>query len=189
MQVGVLLTIKKLSKDGKVLFEQRKQSESLVQAFINGIRMFMVTGIGDSLPDTSGTSRTVYRDTDDFWVNAPAGDSNYGVVVGTDPTAVDLTQYALLAQLTEGTGVGNISHQATTVTSPVYTATKCSFHIQRSFINNTGALITVRETGLYGILVSGGVNYPYMFARDVITAIDLADGETLFVDYEFEISV
>jgi hypothetical protein len=110
---------------------------------------------------------------------APAGDTSAGILLGTSDTPVSLAQYNLLGLISHGTGSGQLSYGATVVEDLTIGATYY-FRIIRTFTNNSGASITVREIGLF----LKPHPYSYMFARDVPTSpITIPDGSTLTVRY------
>jgi len=116
---------------------------------------------------------------------APAGDVSAGIVVGSSDTPVSLGQYSLGALIGHGNGSGQLIYGATVVES----LTKNSiwyFRIIRTFTNNSGATVTVREIGLYvrlGLTTSPSY-YSCMLARDVPTSpINVPNGSTLTLRY------
>ena len=121
-------------------------------------------------------------------VLAPAGEDNYGILVGTDSTPFDVMQYSLGAKISHGTGSGQLSYgeQSTIVGTAEYE------QWQRSFDNNSGADITVREIGMAcrtTKLFDGTSETHYiLLARDVITPTTVPNGGRLTVRYTFRIN-
>jgi hypothetical protein len=134
------------------------------------------------LLDTSNTARNitiVTNSTGNFGGAAPAGDTSAGILVGTSDSPVSLAQYNLLGLIPNGTGAGQLSYGATVV-EDLTTDTTYFFRIVRTFTNNSGASITVREIGLF----LKPNQYSYMFARDVPTSpISVPNGSTLTLRY------
>jgi hypothetical protein len=134
------------------------------------------------LLDTSNTARGIVIGTGgsgNFGGAAPAGDTSAGILLGTSDTPVSLAQYNLLGLIPNGTGSGQLSYGATVVEDLTIGATYY-FRIIRTFTNNSGASITVREIGLF---LKPHI-YSYMFARDVPPSpITVPDGSTLTVRY------
>jgi hypothetical protein len=134
------------------------------------------------LLDTSNTARAlqiVSGASGNYGGAAPAGDTSAGILVGTSDTPVSLAQYNLLGLITHGTGSGQLSYGATGVENLTIDSTYY-FRIIRTFTNNSGASITVREIGLF--LKPAGNSY--MFARDVPTSpITVPAGSTLTLRY------
>jgi hypothetical protein len=139
--------------------------------------------------DTGGSARSLVLGAGSAAVNlggaAPSGESTAGIVVGTSDTPVTLSQYNLQAPISHGTGAGQLSYGATTV-EPLVKDTTWYFRVIRTFTNNSGASITVREIGLFVRLGMGGSPYNFncMLARDVLTSpITVPNGSTLTVRY------
>jgi hypothetical protein len=141
------------------------------------------------LADTSGTARHIMLGTSASGVTlggcAPAGETSAGIVVGSSDTPVSLSQYSLGALITHGTGSGQLTYGATNVET-LSKDTTWLFRIVRTFTNNSGASVTVREIGLYvrlGMYPSPNY-YSCMLARDVPTSpISVPNGSTLTVRY------
>jgi hypothetical protein len=134
------------------------------------------------LIDTTGASRPFGLEagtTGSFGGLAPAGDTSAGILVGTSDTPVSIGQYNLLGLISHGTSAGQLSYGAT-VTEDIITDTTILFRIVRTFTNNSGATITIREIGLF--LKPRGQSF--MFARDVPpTPISVPNGSTLTIRY------
>jgi hypothetical protein len=134
------------------------------------------------LLDTTNTSRALglFSDASGTYGGiAPAGDTSAGILVGTSDTPVSLAQYNLLGLISHGTGSGQLSYGATVV-EDLTIETTYYFRIIRTFTNNSGASITVREIGLF---LKPHVQ-SFMFARDVPTSpITIPSGSTLTVRY------
>jgi hypothetical protein len=134
------------------------------------------------LLDVTNAARALnlYADaTDTLGGSAPAGNTSAGILVGTSDTPVSLAQYNLLGLIAHGTGAGQLSYGATNVDSLVTDATYY-FRIIRTFSNNSGASITVREIGLF----LKPTPQSFMFARDVpASAITIPNGSTLTLRY------
>jgi hypothetical protein len=141
------------------------------------------------LIDTSNSARSLLlgggTSTSVVGGNAPAGTADSGIVVGTSDTPVSLGQYNLQSPIAHGTGSGQLSYGAITVESLVKD-TAWYFRVIRTFTNNSGASITVKEIGLFVRFgMFGGPNYfSCMLARDVpSTPITIPSGSTLTVRY------
>jgi len=134
------------------------------------------------LLDTTNTARPLklYADSSGYYGGvAPAGDTSAGILVGTSDTPVSLAQTNLLGLIAHGTGSGQLSYGATVV-EDLTIDTTYYFKIIRTFTNNSGASITVREIGLF----LKPNEYSFMFARDVpASAITIPNGSTLTLRY------
>jgi hypothetical protein len=182
-------------KNGKLIEKGKFPSKSWVGNLIRLLNMLWdtwasVTSTGSVYyyytktlyVDTSGSARMlgiISGATGSFGGEAPAGDTSAGILVGTSDTPVSLGQYNLLGLIPHGTGSGQLSYGATVV-EDLTIDTTYFFRIIRTFTNNSGASITVREIGLFLKTVSPG----FMFARDVPPSpITVPAGSTLTIRY------
>jgi hypothetical protein len=137
---------------------------------VNTARGFsIVSGVGSTL----------------FGAEGGVGDVGAGIVVGSGDTPVNLGQYALASLITHGTGSGQLSYGTTTVET-LTKDTAWYFRVIRTFTNNSGGSVTVKEIGLYVRLWLRESPYYYscMFARDVLPApVTVPNGSTLTVRY------
>lgn len=115
----------------------------------------------------------------------PAGNTNYGPVVGTGTGAYDFDNYALGTLIAHGTGSGQLGYSITTFNAPTTSGNDRYFEIIRTFQNNSGAQITVNEIGLYG----NSSSVYFCLARDLPTAIDIPSGQTLTLTYKVKITL
>jgi hypothetical protein len=186
-------------KNGKLLSKGKLPAKSWVGNVI-GILSGMISlwsgGSGGSyftsrsdLVDTSGAARPFtlgsYTSSVTLGGCAPAGEATAGIVLGTSDTPVTLSQYNLQAPISHGTGSGQLSYGATTVESLVKNTT-WYFRVIRTFTNNSGASITVKEMGLIVRLGYGAGSFYFnaMLARDVLsTPVTIPNGSTLTVRY------
>jgi hypothetical protein len=114
--------------------------------------------------------------------------NDYGIVVGTNDTAFGFDQHALGALIASGNAAGQLAYQAQLNSVQAYTAGTKTWKTthKRLFNNNSGALITVKESALYwkGLIFYDQVA-AYMLERNVpATPIDVAIGAQLTVTYE-----
>ncbi len=127
------------------------------------------------------------------------GTGGFGIMVGDGDTAFDPDQYALASKIAHGSGAGELSHGAMDRPSRLYHNMDCDprrtvqpyewrVTATRSFTNNSGAAITVRETGLYwyGCLFNG-THTTFMTARDVLsTPVEVPNLGVLTVSYRMD---
>jgi hypothetical protein len=136
-----------------------------------------------TLKDITGAENSATRQGTTFRVSGPLGDDEIGPVVGTGDTAVTITDYALGAQIAEGTGAGQMEHLGTTISAVTVAAPYASFTVSRTITNNSGTTITVKECGLYCWTTTSQVQLA-MILRDVLGApLDVVDGGSITVDY------
>jgi len=181
-------------KDGKLIQKGKFPAKSWVGNIIRLLNALWNVWSGASsatryyiytpsvLLDTTNTTRALGLVTDasgNYGGAAPAGDTSAGILVGTSDTPVSLAQYNLMGLIAHGMGAGQLSYGATNVESLV-TDTTYYFRIIRTFSNNSGASITVREIGLF----LKPIAQSFMFARDVpASAITIPNGSTLTLRY------
>jgi hypothetical protein len=181
-------------KDGKLLQKGKFPAKSWVGNIIRllyvfwkawssaGSGTYTVYNTASGLLDTSNSTRffsVVSGASGSYGGAAPAGDTSAGILLGTSDTPVTLAQYNLLSLIAHGTGSGQLSYGATVV-EDLTIDTTYYFRIIRTFTNNSGASITVREIGLFLKICSPG----FMFVRDVPTSpITIPNGSTLTLRY------
>jgi hypothetical protein len=125
-----------------------------------------------------------------------AGDNTLGIVVGTGDGAESFEGYALQTIIAHGTGAGQLSYQAMANAVPSYNAgTKVFTAVhRRSFVNNSGNTITVKETGfIYGLAYTASGSFPtwdkFLMSRDLLASpVNVTNGATLTVDYTFTLT-
>lgn len=107
-----------------------------------------------------------------------------GIVVGTSSSPEDFDGYAMEAQISNGSGSGQLEHMAPTMgsTSPIYDSTEKNFSnsFSRIFKNNSGATIGVNEVGIIG----HSNTTRFLFERTVLPeTITIPTGSFLEVTY------
>lgn len=158
-------------RHGRVIKRIRRRSRSYVIAFLDSLNATW-SQTNRSVTDTAGTVQTIQTNMR-MDLTAPATNAAYGPVVGTGTTAVAITDSKLVTPIVHGTGAGQMEYQVTAVSAPSTSGSTRSCTVQRVFINNSGASITIQECGVYGLdlqtskyfclvrdLVSGGLAVP-----------------------------
>lgn len=193
---GVQLLIRTVVTDpkGKVISDSgQKKARSFIIQFLEFLYAhFWCIATDYDATDVAGNENTIwignqstYRQ---FNIGALVNDSLYGIVVGTGNTPADNEDNKLETQLTEGTGLGNITHGAMDVTdTPSVVGANVDWEILRSFPNNTGSTITIREAGIY---VNAFPAYYHCVIRDVLgIPVVLPDKCALTVYYTLRTTV
>jgi len=180
--------------DGKVIHDSgQKPSRSYVIQFLELIRYFFDGPATGTATDVTGAESFIYHATwaskDQARVDAPINISTYGIVVGSSNTAETNTDFKLGTQMTEGTGAGQITHNECTIDAiAAIVGANVDLVIKRSFTNNTGALRTVKEVGIYVVMI--GQNKFHCLTRDVLGApIDVPASCSLTVYYTMRTTV
>ncbi|MBA7639846.1 hypothetical protein ES703_47506 [subsurface metagenome] len=179
-------------RDGKVIGRERHKLRSYVRAYNHLLNAQARTIEGPPDPaittkDTGNTERNIHYADIAFRCNAPIGTTTYGIRVGTDNTAVDIEQYALIAEIAQGSGAGQMEHQAVVFTDIGVAANVCSFEVERVILNNSLGVINVAEGAIYcqGKDTLGTTRY-FMIARDLIT-LAVPDGGAITVTYTLRV--
>lgn len=152
---------------GKVVSCESRRAHSFLKQWNELIYAHLNAGGAVTIKDTSGINRSHAAHANDFVMNGGAGVTSYGIVVGTGITPVTLSDYAVGTPIAEGTGAGQMNYLATSVGQSTITPPICGFTISRSAVNNSGAIITVREAGLY---VRMGASYYACVVRDIFAS-------------------
>mgnify|MGYP000241628615 CR=1 FL=1 len=191
-------------RGGKLISKSREKAHSWLKQFIQFILANFVCRYGTTEEAFMITIKTVDgADTNapiPYTVNAhyevmcswaSAGDDEYGIVVGSNGDANTHDQYALNSKISHGTGSGQLSYSEMILEELAEPITgQYQFRMIRSFTNNSGASIDVREHGLYIKSHLGGVDGVYCVIREVpSTPQTIPDGATLTVRYIFSITV
>jgi len=195
--------------DGKLLSKLETESRSFVQNLAKVLASAFsavggeaggVSGVQRSttVTDYNGLERTVWT----HWysgdvingggvflaMNADAGVDSYGILVGSGSTPVSYNDYNLALKISHGTGAGQLTYQSHS-TSSSFSSTSSYVEINRTFVNNSGSTVTVREVGLMARAYWKDVNAvrqdeKYLVARDVLPApVDVPNLATLVVRY------
>lgn len=176
--IGLNLEIGAWDAKGKLFHQERVLSRSPVKQLLQTLLAQFKISIGAYVKDTSGTLRSLT--TSPIQVVSNAGETLWGLVLGTNNTPVDMLDYKLVAQILEGSGAGQLLHQACQFDDDVTVADPdCTFDMWRNFNNNSGASITVKETAVYAKVST----YYFCIVRDVPTEIVVPDGGGCYIRY------
>lgn len=193
MREQLRYTVEVRDKNGRRLSRESRKSRSYVRQW-NDILYFLIGAVDRAITDTGNTSRTCDRSaqgaTSLRFDGAATGDTR-GVVVGTGNAAVTISDYALETQIAHGTGLNELTYGASTETAPTVAGVSISFTTTRSFINDSGAAITVKEIGIY---ISSqdtlAVLRFFCMVRDVLAAAqNVPDGGAITVTYTLTVTV
>ena len=113
--IDIRLTVTVKDKDGKIIKVHKQKSHSFVANFLAGIANCWVRSSGNS--GTSTFPMVIVNNSSDYTVsggaiNAPAGNSTYGIVIGTGTATPKPSDYELGNQINNGTGTGEITYNA-----------------------------------------------------------------------------
>jgi len=178
-------------KDGNVEKHPWQQSRSFVQQFLQGLEALLYQTDVWTV-DMGGSSRLIRFSkyaSPNQWMDGDAGVANKGLLVGTDNTAVTVTDYDLGAQIDHGSGAGELVYGVTSFLAPRAVGANMDLYISRVFQNSSGGLITVNEVGLAvttEITAGGGVFL--LFAHDLLT-VAIANGASAAIQYTLRTTV
>jgi hypothetical protein len=109
--------------------------------------------------------------------SSPAGNTTYGIVVGTGDTAVVYTNHDIETKIAHGTGAGQLSYGAHSPLSVSYDSELLSFGITRTITNSSGSTITVKEVAIICAHVNGYNTAYFLLDRHVFeTSVPMVDG-------------
>jgi hypothetical protein len=203
----LILELEVRDKNGKLLNRKKTPAKSWLKQFIAILKGEFATRHGTttgnantSVVDETGTARSyplqasggVSSYTMNLATLGDAGDVTQGIIVGTSDTANSLTTYALGGKIATGTGAGQLIYGAESVeevSNP--SGNDLQFRLTRTFTNNTGSTITVKEVGLLIKKFDSSSNSrSFLAARDVLpSAVDVPDGATLTIRYVVKITI
>lgn len=195
--------IEKFGKNGKKK-TPRYKSKSFVHAFLKLLFMRM-SKIDVDVIDTSNNTETLFSTAANILnINSRDGGGYYaidsessgssglgyshssGIVLGTDSTAVQVTDYKLWGHIIEGTDTGELEHFGQHFTSTEVSGSNAYFNVERIFRNGSGATIYIQEIGLYSL---SSTLTQFCLVRDVVSpSVAVDDGEYLKVLYKIQVT-
>ena len=162
-------------------------ANSLVKQFLQILKVrFSYVTLSSAVRDTGNTLRTYTYNTYSLRINAGAGVTTHGIVVGTGTDAVTISDYKLQTLIEHGNGAGQLSYGAVLFdnTDVTVSGSACYYDIKRVLTNNSGGNITVTEVGLYSVDSA----YYYMFDRTLYSKT-INNGAGAIFTYRMQISV
>ena len=183
-------------RNGKVLSQEEKKSRSFLGLWNKMIwtqmtgasyPALMVTDInGSSWPLGVGTSGNNFR------MNAGVENAAMGIVIGTSNTPVAISDYRMGALIAQGFGAGQMDYMAMVINASVVADPNCDFFMSRQMANNSGGLITVRESGIYVMMERSLSPFTAAYGcgvRDVFTTPqDVPDGGGITIEYTLRVT-
>ena len=127
-----------------------------------------------------------------FRMNGGAENPNMGIVIGTSDTPVNVSDYRLSGLITQGFGAGQMDYMAMVINPSVVADPNCDFFMSRQMANNSGGLITVRESGIYVMMERSLSPFTTAYGcgvRDVFTTPqDVPDGGGITMEYTLRVT-
>lgn len=123
-------------------------------------------------------------------LDAPAGDSSFGLVAGRGTAPVSIDDFRLATQYTEGSSSGQLVHSACSVESLAISGGVASFRVVRTFTNAYTSSQTITEVGLIARFTHYEYNQftetRFLIARDLlVTPIVLDPSKSVTFRYLF----
>ena len=182
---------------GMILFRAEEKSRSFLGLWN---KMIWTQMDGASFPGSlmvtdingSGWALGVGTSGNNFRMNGGAENPNMGIVIGTSDTPVDVSDYRLGGLITQGFGTVQMDYMAMVINPSVVADPNCDFFMSRQMANNSGGLITVRESGIY-VMMERSLS-PFTMAygcgvRDVFTTPqDVPDGGGITMEYTLRVT-
>jgi len=215
--IDIRLTVTVKDKDGKIIKVHKQKSHSFLMNFLAMIGSLMInqyntynnyyyflaiTGSWWSYDPNYTTVRNTLNILDG------ANDSTYGIVVGTGTATPTPQDYRLGNQIGNGTGSGQLVYGAHSV-SPAYGSTSLnngtttpttgvltpsgnttSIQISRTFQNQSGASITVSETGIIveASLTNGDTEYVLIIHDLLSSPITIPNNGVMAITYTISVT-
>ena len=175
----------KITYNENIEYQISNKAKSFVFGFIQSLNAGGKNGT-NNIKHTLSDGVTTQPISSLMRLDAPADNSDWGIVVGMGTTTVTNTDFKLENQITHGVAANQLSHGAMVLEDVVDTGTLLNFSFRRDFKNNTNANVVVNECGTYCLSTSGAFdpNSVFMIIRDIITPpITITPGRTLTVEY------
>lgn len=187
MKIKIMIGWTDLDKDGKPISYHEHEGNSLVIGFMNCL-FSQMTKLAFSGVDVAGATRSSTNNVNNLNIFYSATDKTRGLLVGTGTTAVALTDYALETPIADGTGAGQLLRSDLTCDlSPTTSGSTRFFQMYRTFTNNSGSDITIRETALYAYYAASAT-YQVCLDRSA-TNHTIVNGTSATLTYKISITV
>ena len=197
---GLYYRIEVKDKNGKVRKRTRwRKAKSWTLQFLQHLEFVTMHAYSGThgtftILDTGNTARnfgvSAMGLSEIFAIRAPDDAESYGIILGTSDQAVQNTDYVLIAPIAHGVGIGELDYGASSITTAAVVGANVDLVLSRAFYNGSGAIITVKEIGIYAACKDdGGVVRYLCVCRDVIAPVDILDTETASAQYTLRTTV
>lgn len=193
-KIEVLRRITLTDRNGNVVFDSGLvQSDSFVIGFLKHLYGAFISA-NVTIKDTGGTNRVVEEPANSTWnrfrIDAADDNDDFGIVVGTGTTAESNIDHNLATQIAHGSGAGQLDYGAHGFTAPAVVGSNVDMIVSRTFLNSSGAEISITEIGIYCHSESSATAWYFCLLRDVLTsAIPVPNGQTATVQYTIRTTV
>lgn len=155
-------------------------ANSYLQQFVD-LLYVQLSQVALNITRLTGAVYSTAADNQNFMASAGAGATTYGIVIGDGEAAVAINDYALGNQLTT-----NIVYSSVSFGVPVTDGGKRYFDITRTFTNNTGADLNIKEVGIYVGLT--GIAKLACVDRSLYSAV-VTNGNSISLRYRISVTV
>ncbi|MBA7530801.1 hypothetical protein ES705_23012 [subsurface metagenome] len=185
--IGLFYQLTVRDKNGKVVRKTRlRRSRSFCIAFLQMLQVQML-GVDKDIRDNLNSLETGTPASTNFFGAGPAGNDDWGIILGTGTTPPTNTDYVIETKIEHGSGATQINYAIQTDIDAQEVGANVDYQLIRSFQNLSGSTINVSEAGFYGYVASPA-KYGLM-VHDTFTTVPVLDGETLTATYIFRTTV
>jgi len=175
-------------RQGKVVSRERRKAHSFLKQWNQLVYVHVTNSVYAGIVDTGGTPLNIQPYAQNFRMTAAAGQTTYGIRVGTGNTPVAIDNFALETPIEEGTGADQMEHLICTVANYVVAPPSCSHVVSRTIANSSGGVITVREAVCYMVMYDGALKY-CCATRDVLAAPQaVPNGGAITIDWAIQVT-
>jgi len=183
MSNKIELTIEATVKDSRgniISHRDPVPCRSLLKQFIQ-LLLVQFSQAGQTITDIANAAIAVTPHASNLGLAVTGSTTSYGINIGTGQNAVTMLDYKLQTKVT-----ANIAHSSQTFSLENPDDSTWRAVISRAFTNNTGALLSIKEVGLYSLQSLGG-NY---FCIDrTLYSVDVPSGAAVTLTYRVTISL
>jgi len=166
-----------------------QESKSFVMQYLEHIYCLLNWANLAGVKDTLGTDRNLLNpdNSSDLFCRGSGitSDDEFGILVGTDNTAVTNIDHKLGTKIIDGNGAAQLQYSEMFYTAPAVVGDYVQFDTYRNFANESGSSITIKETGLGVASYYASTTGYFLIIRDVPVEFDLANTYTATVKYTF----
>jgi len=186
MKVKVEIEVK--DKNGNVKEKRTFQSKSWVKNWIYMLNMCFMYG-DVTLKNVNGDDVTYRGAGVVFDARAGEGDDTKGIVVGSSGVEWDKEQYNLQSKISNGNLSGQLLYGGETIENVVDDPSKPYFRIVRTFTNESGETVTIRELGVVVRNAYDTTENLFLILRDIpVYPINVDDGYSVTIRYMFTVT-
>lgn len=157
-----------------------KRANSLLKQFIQVLQV-QASQTSIDIKRTDGTTSAQAISSTAFKLNAAAANTNWGVIIGTGTTPVTMADFTLEARVYTNIVFGVPSFAAENPDASTW-----RLAIARTFLNQTGASLGIREVGL-AMPDSNAV--AYILLDHSLYSVDVPNGVTVTLTYRITVSL